>query len=321
MILLTGATGFVGRNLIHKLKENYKIRILLRPDSNAYLLKDINVEKVLGNPFSIESLQNALEGAEYIIHCAGVTMGLNYNDYYKGNVLYTQNLLEAIKKYNPSLKKFIYISSQAASGPCITDFPKKEDDPATPISWYGLSKLIGEKKVKESNVPYIILRPCGIYGPYDHEYYPLFKMTKLGLQIKLGDGLTKVNFLYIDDFIQAIELCLKAKIVNKTYFVTGDGEYSWLNTLNTCKKIIGKKVLRIRIPKFFLLFAGHIKSILNSMLKKPSLFNKDKAKEMVQNFWICDTFMIKKELGYSPKYSLEEGFRLTYEWYKKEKYL
>ncbi len=322
MILVTGATGFVGRNLVASLlNDGFKVKVLLRPGSNAFPIRDLDVEKIMANPYNIDTLESAVRDVDYIVHCAGVTKGFNYDQYYQGNVLYTQNLLEAVKKYSKNFKKFIFLSSQAASGPSQVEIAKKETDSSEPISWYGNSKLHGEKKTVESGIPYIILRPSSIYGPGDREFFSAFKMAKNRVQAIVGNGKNLVNLLFIDDLIQAIAKSIKSKQINKIYFVTGKGIYSWKDVQRLIKEAVGKKTFMIRVPKILTRFIGRFNSILGKLIGRAFLLNKDKVREMLQKYWLCDISSIKKEIGYEPKYLPEVGFKITYEWYIKEGWL
>lgn len=322
MILITGSTGLVGRNLAGSLvSQGYRVRALLRPGSNSLCLKDLPVEKVSANPYNLESMKYALEGVDYIVHCAGVLHGLKYEEFFKGNVLYTQNLAEAAKKYSPNFKKFIYISSQAAAGPSKKGILKDESFLDDPISQYGVSKLEGEQKAKESGLPYVILRPSSIYGPMDTEFYPLFKMTKHHIQAVIGKGEAKINLLYIDDMVQAIELALFSNYSNKTYLVAGNGAFSMVDVVKQVKDTMGKKALLIKVPVFLGKMVGGFNTFWGRLIGKPMLLNSDKIKEFSQESWQFDTSLIRKELGFQPSVDILIGFKKTYEWYKKEKWL
>lgn len=321
MILITGATGFVGRHLIRRLLlDNQKIRVLLRPGSKALALKGFDIEKIQGNPFNVESLEPAFKDVSIVIHCAGVLKGLSYNDYYKGNVLYTQNLVEAAQKYAPNLKKFIHLSSQAASGPSEST-PKKESESDHPISWYGLSKLLGEKKVKESTLPYIVLRPSGIYGPADHEFLPVFKMGKKRIQVMVGNGRNQINLLHVNDLVETICSSISQTVSRELFYLCDGVSYSWRDIYRIAGEAIGKKPVLIAVPKFIAKSLGYFNSFLGKLIRKPLLLNKDKIKEGLQDYWIFDNTKSKNLLNFNPKYTALEGFKETYQWYLKEKWL
>jgi len=323
MVLLTGATGFVGQHLCDNLlQQGYALKALLRPDSKIDALKSYpKVQQVLANPFNIESMKEAFDKVEFIIHCAGVLKGLKYEDYYQGNVLYTANLIQTAKTYAPHLKKFIFISSQAVIGPSTLDFPKKEGDLPNPISFYGKTKLEAEQKIIQSGLPYIILRPSSIYGPKDHEFLPLFKMAKKGILTLPGNGKNVLNLIYVQDFINAILASLKSSQVNKTYHVCGGGIYSQKEVAQTALKISQKKGVIVKIPAFLAKGFGYFNTFLGKIRGKPFLLNHQKIKEALQKAWIMDCSKISQETNYQPQVLLEQGFLQTYQWYQEEGWL
>ncbi|HCL55671.1 MAG TPA: hypothetical protein DHW82_01495 [Spirochaetia bacterium] len=322
MVLLTGATGFLGTHIAGKLlQEKIPFKVLVRPNSQLSSLKDLPVEKVLGNPFSIDSLQETFDGVETIIHCAGVTKGISYQDYYKGNVLYTENLIQAAKKYG-KINKFILISSQAASGPSAENGSlKKEGELDNPFTFYGISKLEAEKKLEASGLPYLVLRPCSIYGPGDHEFFPLFKLAKKKISFFVGKGNNQVNLIHVKDMADAVVQAVRTPISRQVYFVAGDGEYSWKDVNRFAEEAVGKKTFKIKLPKWTAVVFGFLVSFFAEILRKPFLLNKEKIREMLCPYWVFDSSKIKKDLNFEPKILPQEGFKETFQWYRKEGWL
>ena len=114
---ITGATGFIGSHLVDELlKKDYKIKCLIRKSSSTKWLKGKPVEFVEGDLFTEDVLEKALTGADYVYHVGGVTFAKKKEECSRGNVNATKSLLEACYKYNPGVKKFIHVSSQAAVG-------------------------------------------------------------------------------------------------------------------------------------------------------------------------------------------------------------
>ncbi|HOJ50438.1 MAG TPA: NAD-dependent epimerase/dehydratase family protein [Spirochaetota bacterium] len=315
MVLITGATGFVGQNLVPELiRRGYRISALLRPDSNIRHIKDFNIDIKVASPFNQIEIGSAVKNIEYIIHCAGALKGVKWEDYYKGNFLYTKNLVESVKKYNNGLKKFIFISSQAAAGPS-GEVPKNENDKDNPISYYGKSKLLAEDVLKTSGLPYIILRPSSIYGPGDTEFLPLFKMALKRIHLLINKGRNKINLLYIKDFINAIILSMESNIVNKTYYVSDGKEYYWKDICHIVSNVVGKKPVFWGVPNLFAKLIGNINSVLGKIIGKPFLLNRDKIKEGLCRYWLFDITSIKNEIGFLPSVFPEEGFKEAYKFY------
>ena len=125
--LVTGGTGFVGSHLVDQLLEKeYSIRCLIRRSSDTKWLKDKPIEFVYGDLFDENALREAVNGVEYIYHAAGVTKAKTPEEYYRGNTIGTKNILEATRLHNPTLKRFVHVSSGAAIGPSSSKTPITE---------------------------------------------------------------------------------------------------------------------------------------------------------------------------------------------------
>jgi len=162
---VTGGTGFIGSTLIEKLLEkNFYVYALVRDKNNLKWLNNIKCDFIEGN---LQNLPNLPE-VDYIFHLAGVVRAVKTETYYEVNTKGTINLFEKAKEID-NLKKFVFVSSQAASGP---GKDKKEDDEQIPVTHYGLSKLIAEDYIKkEKKLPWTIIKPAAVYGPRDRDNY------------------------------------------------------------------------------------------------------------------------------------------------------
>ena len=314
-ILLTGATGFVGSSLLKPLIEaGHNVSILIRSKKKKKQDFPRGVKLFYGDITETNGLFEALKGIEVIIHLAGLTKALSWEKYYNANAKSCSNLLDARDK--TVFKQFIFVSSQGALGPSSDAEPKTEDDNRTPISRYGKSKLMGEDILKKSGVSYTIIRPSSIYGEKDHEFYPLFKAIRKGFKLILGDGKNSVNMLYVKDLVRAIILISgNEKAYNQVYNICDGSSYNWMDINNAAERASGRKCMRIRLPMFSAGLLAYINTFLEFIIKKPLLLNKEKLKEMKQRYWLMSAEKIKKDLGFSCKYSLEEGFKNAYNWY------
>src|SRR5207237_4757119 len=126
-VLVTGASGFVGSHIADRLIEGgHKVRALLRPSSSLRWLEGKPVEIVRGDMLDIDSLKESVQGVDAVVHVAGVTAAKNKEGFYRGNHLPTRTLLEAVRKYNPTIDRFIHCSSQTACGPSLDGQPVNE---------------------------------------------------------------------------------------------------------------------------------------------------------------------------------------------------
>jgi nucleoside-diphosphate-sugar epimerase len=316
-VLLTGATGFIGSLLAEELVERgFYVKALVRnPNRLRWPIDKLgkNLEIVKGDITKIHGLESAAKDVKYIIHTAGLTKAVNYENYYLANAKSCEFLINARDK--KKFKQFIFFSSAAAGGPASA-LPKKESDAENPLSNYGITKLKGEQIVKSAGINYTIFRPVPVYGERDVEFLPLFKVINKGFKLILGTGKKITSMIYVKDLIKGIILSIdNKKAFNKTYNIADGKEYNWIDINNAAEKAAGKKCRTIKLPEFSAKVLGNVNSVIERIIKKPMLLNKEKLKEMQQQSWAVDTTLIENDLGFKPDYSLEQGFVNTYHWY------
>lgn len=320
-MLVTGANGFIGSHLAEELlARNYQVRGLVRKTSNLEWLKDLPVELVYGEVTDKQSLYQAVKDVDYIFHAAGSTKARNKEEHENINYQGTKNLLEVCSATNPSLKRFIFFSSLAATGPSTNSYPKNEADECLPVSFYGESKLKAEKLVVDfsNKLPTVTLRLPWVYGPRDREGLAYFKFLKKGIRPVFSDKYL-LSTVFIKDSTNASILCLEKDVkAGEIYFVADGNCYSLDEFAETAEKIMGVRTLRFRVPKLILSFYAFL---LAKFSRNQSIVNPDKIKELTQSCWTCNINKIRTELGFNPKFDLVEGLKLTIGWYKERSWL
>lgn len=323
--LVTGASGFVGSHLVDKLIDlNHNVRIIARKESKLKWIDTSKVEIFNCDYDDVDTLKIAVSNVDYIFHVAGVIKAKTKELYYKGNVEVTKNLLKAVNDANKNLKRFVFISSQAAAGPSPFNHPKTEDMESIPVTNYGRSKLEAERVVLgyKGKIPVTIVRPSAVYGPRDPEILLFFQTLKKGIQPMVGFNEKYVSLVHVSDLIDGILLsAFSGNSLNQTYFISSEKGYGWEEIGNISSKILGKKVIKIRIPHFIIFLVAAISHFLSFFKKEATILNIEKAREMVQKSWVCSVEKAKKELGYSQKIELEEGIKQTIEWYRENQWL
>ncbi|MCK4384806.1 MAG: NAD-dependent epimerase/dehydratase family protein, partial [candidate division Zixibacteria bacterium] len=255
---------------------------------------------------------------------AGLTKAKSQEEYFEANYQGTKNLIEVCFEDNPKIKRFVYISSQAAVGPGKDGKPLDETSPCNPITDYGKSKLQGEKIVTEysSKLPVTIIRPPAVYGPRDSDILGFFKVANKRLKTLFGRGESYISLCYVQDLVEGIILAAESpKAIGQIYFIADDQIYSWREAFRLITQVLNKKAITLRIPRPFLFTVAFISENIFTLLGKPALINMQKVREITQKYWLCDVSKAKKELGFSPKYKLEEGARKTVRWYKEKGWL
>ncbi|MEO0137308.1 MAG: NAD(P)-dependent oxidoreductase [candidate division WOR-3 bacterium] len=321
MILVTGASGFIGKNfVVEAIKNKQKIRILARPATRLSFTKNQNgVEIVHADFYTGQNLDTALKNVRQVIHCAGLTMGRNFVEFYRANVLATVNLVSAMKR--SGVKKILFLSSQSAGGPSRSSTSMDETVPAAPVSFYGLTKKMAEDVIINSELDYIILRPCSVYGPFDTEILKFIKLLNAGFYLCIGREEKLINMLYVEDLINLMHLIVKNNYFpHKSYYVTDGTCYFFDDVVRLILKSLKReRYLRVHIPKSIALLLGLFNDLV--LPRKMRLAGFDKMKEMMQNCWLCSNEKIIGDTGWRPKYDLKTGMEKTLDWYRKNGYL
>ncbi len=322
---MTGGTGFIGSHLVEALIERgIEVRCLVRSKTNLKWLRGLSVEFIEGDLKDRFSLFRAVKGVNQIFHLAGVTKAVKEETYYEVNATGTKNLIYACLEVGPPIEKFIYLSSQAASGPCTHDGKKREEEPCLPVSPYGQSKRKGEEFLFEQlhQLPFLILRPSVVYGPRDRDVFAFFKILSKGINPIFSSPDQQISLCYVQDIVQGILLASESKGLQGEIFFLSDGHPYRMDQIGDIfAEVIGVKVYRIRIPFRILFGIASFSELLSKISRKPPLMNRGKLEEMIQKNWVCDITKANTLLGFKPKVLLREGVKITYEWYRKERWL
>ncbi len=251
-ILITGATGFIGRHLSGALSKTFSVRCLVRKSSDITPLKDFNVDIAYGDLLVKESLGPALDGIDLVYHLAGEVYSRRKQDYYEGNVLATQNLLEACKE--KGTKRIVFLSSTGVYKPSTTRTPVTEECECGPVSIYGKTKLDAEGLIKKYDIPWVIVRASLIYGPHQKSMLNRFfydAITKGKIYI-FGNGDNLRSLCFIDNLVDGLVLLVdKPDIVGKTYILSDNIPYTYNEVIGTASKAIQQKLRVVQLPSFW----------------------------------------------------------------------
>ncbi|SHE95123.1 Nucleoside-diphosphate-sugar epimerase [Fodinibius roseus] len=320
---VTGGTGFIGSHLVDALLDHSaysEIRCLIR--SNRKWLKGKNITAVMGDLDELSALRDAVRDTDIIFHIAGRVMAPTYRELEHANVEATENIIRVAQK--AGVPKIIVLSSLAAVGPS-NGRPVTEEDPLKPVSMYGRSKKQMERRIHEiahGDTSITILRPPAVYGPREDQIYSFFKMVDKRICPIIGDGeKPEISMVYVADVVQGIlKAARQATPGVHTYFLTDGTPHTWNKIRETTSRVLGKKNIPIYLKP------GLVKKIAGLVEKTASFFgiypvlNSEKAKEMILE-WTCSSEKARKELGYTPQYTLEEGVSRTIHWYQRHHWL
>lgn len=326
-VLVTGATGFVGSHVADVLiEQGHEVFFIARSTSNMRWLEGKPVTRVEGSLFDVESLHGAITGMDVLIHVAGLTAAKNEAEFLKGNLGATQNLIDAVRAYNPGIKRFVHISSLAVCGPAPSiEQPTTEDlVELRPLTAYGRTKKLAEDAIRQAHeIPWTIVRPPAVYGPRDSAILSFFQAVHKGLATIVGFGDSRVSLVHVRDLARGIVMAAFNDVaVHQTYFISSDEVYSWPQIVDVTKTAMGKSfVLPLRLPHALVLGIAGTVGFVGKFMGKPPVLDYEKGLDLIQPFWICSVEKARHELGYRQEMSLVQGIRDTVKWYREYKWL
>lgn len=310
-ILITGSTGFIGKELIKKLRQkNFEIHTLERYVTGRYNLDNgrnlINHYASLADYSAIRSLVKSVQ-PDYVIHLGALSaVSFSYDHYVEvseTNYLGTINLAEACYREAPSFKQFIFAGTSEEYGMVLKDKSKKilESSELQPNSPYAVAKVAGDLYLRYMHAayqfPYTVLRPFNTYGRTDNTHFFIERTITQMLNadtVYLGDSEAIRDWLYVDDHVDGYLKALdnKKAIGEEIQLCTGKG-YTTKETAEIIAKLTS--------------FEGKI------------IWNSTPMRPLDAHILIGDNSKAKKLLSWEPKYSLTEGLTKTINYWKETK--
>jgi dihydroflavonol-4-reductase len=295
-VLVTGASGFVGKALVARLvARGHAVRALARPTSQVGDLVRLGAELVPGDLAGAGALASALDGCEAVFHVAGAVKALDGDALVRVNAEGTRNVAQA----------------------CAAR-------PRPPVLVYGRSKLGGEEAVREvaGAVPVTIVRPPIVYGPGDKELLPpLLKMARIGVVLRAGFGAKRYSLVHVSDLCDGLvavaERGRRARAAGPegVYYLDGGAVHTWDEIARAVCAALGRRAAVLPIPEVVGYAAAAGASLRAAVTGKAQMLSFDKLREMREHAWTCSSERARRELGFSPRYGLEEGMRDAVSWF------
>ena len=329
-ILITGASGFIGSFLVARgLELGFDVWAAVRKSSSRRYLQDPRIH-FLELDFDDDDLlaaqlkQHVAEHGAFahVLHAAGATKARSEAEFVRvnaeGTVRLARQLLQT-KALTASTGRFVFFSSLSVYGPVREEDnrPILESDEQMPDTAYGRSKQQAEQELAHiPDLNYIILRPTGVYGPREKDYFLMAKSIIQRVDFSVGYKPQTITFIYVRDLVEAAYLALSHGESGRAYFLTDGHNYSSRDFSNLLQKELNiRGVLHIKAPIWFLKLVCFINGGLANLFGKTTTLNMDKFNILKQRNWQCDIRPAEQELGYRPQYPLERGVKETVNWY------
>lgn len=325
-VLLTGASGFVGSHVLDLLAERgIPVTVLLRASSSRRFLEPHlgRVRIVEGTITDPASLPPALEEISHVVHCAGATKAVHAAELYRVNRDGTRYLLDAVNARGDVIQRFIHISSLAVSGPGTAAVPARETAPPNPVSEYGRSKLAAEREViANCGVPFVILRPAGVYGPRDQEFFPLFKAARSRIVPAFGGGRQELSLVFAKDLAAVVVAALQPAVKpGAVCHVASPGVITARQLTDELMRVMGVRAWTLPLPNAVLPPICGLAAIAARLTGRASILAHGKRHELAAPGWVADVTALRADLGTECLTPLSDGLRITLAWYREAGWL
>ncbi|RMG92947.1 MAG: NAD-dependent epimerase/dehydratase family protein [Chloroflexi bacterium] len=319
MILITGATGFLGHNLVPMLLDaGYKVRALVRHSSDTGFLRELGVELVYANDIcDAPVVTRACEGCRAVVHAAGLFRFWGHtNEFWQTNVGGTATILAAAEK--AGVQRFVHISTIAVVGRTPRTRPIDETTPCFPQEPYQRTKFEGEQLAlsyyRERGLPVIVLRPGAFYGPWGRYAFNrlFFEEPLRGWRIKVDNGRHITFPVFVPDVAQGIIRALDKGRPGEIYNICGHSlTHNEINAIVSDLAGIGH--WRINIPRQLVLALARTWTAVSRFTGQEPFYPINMAPYVFQD-WHVSITKAQQELGFEPT-PFAIGARATLEWY------
>lgn len=300
IVALTGATGFVGQAVLDAAaRQGIEVRALTRrpqPPRGG-------VTWVEGSLGETGSLLELCQGAQSVIHVAGLTNTPDPAEFEEANVTGTRKVLHAVKRSD--VPRFVFTSSLSAREPSL--------------SLYGSSKANAEAHVEASGLDYTIVRPPAVYGPRDRDMFELFRAAKYGVVPVPPRGHTSI--IHVDDLAECLLALAPAGSASGALLEPDDGREGGYEHGHMAKLIgqaVGKRVFAPHLPAFVLSLGAKIDRLMRGDAAK---LTADRVGYMVHPDWVCRPEHAVPQDIWQPRITGPAGFEQTARWYEREGWL
>lgn len=326
-LLVTGATGFIGRTLVMRALRDDRVSEVVAPvRSPAKLRKQLEREGFSGEAkLSVIGAEaptwdfRPLGPFDRVVHCAGVLFGRTREEYFRVNVDGTLRLLETVG----GSPRVVVLSSQAAGGPTPQGHEaRKITHPDRPVSWYGASKLRMELAAREKapHFPVLLLRAPMVLGPGDQATLPLFRMVRGKIWPKPGVRPKHYSWVSSGDLADAIGAWFERGHPRglDTAHVASPSTITDAELMRTAGKVSDRRGMLVPVPQTLLrpvAFASKFFPFISESV--PSL-TPDRAREIWPDRWVVDAAPFRDATGWAGRDTLEETLARTLDWFRRE---
>ncbi len=316
-VIITGATGFIGRNLSERLyQDGVKVLATGRDGDMGRRLESKGIEFRGADIVAADQLVRALSPAECLIHCAGKAGDWGaFDEFYKTNVIGTRNAVRACRHHGIGRMIFISTPSVYFDWQHRLDIKESEPLPAVQQAHYSSSKLEAERELFATagdDLQVIVLRPRAVFGPYDRTFVPrVTRMARKRSFPMIGGGKAIVDVTYIENLIDAVRACLAAPsdAWNEVYNISNGDPITIARWFELLLGVVGERFRPQNIPEWMARMVAAVMefSALFPFVSHEPLITRFSVGYMSRSMTLSIE-KAKKKLGYVPRFDTLSSF-------------
>lgn len=305
LVAVTGATGFVGQHLVSAMaRRGFGIRLLVRRWSPMPSLPNVEAEIVLGDLADEAALRRLVEGADTVIHAAGLIKARQPADFMAVNCEGTARLSALAPR-----ARFILLSSLAAREP--------------QLSAYAGSKRAAEQVVAGRAGPWLAVRAPAVYGPGDRETLAYFRAAARGLAPRPRLDGARLALIHVEDLAEALAAAVEHPPSDSVYEIDDgrEGGYGYGDMAAAAGVALGRAVWSVPVPRIAMEAVGWANGVRHALGGAPQILTRAKVGELFHPDWTVRDRRLAATIGFRSRYDLTAGFRETVLWYRRQGWL
>lgn len=303
LVAVTGATGFVGPHLVAALaRRGWRLRLLVRRWSPLPSLAGVDADLVLGDLSSESALRQLVDGADAVVHAAGLIKAKADRDFLPVN----RDSAALLSALAPDAH-LVLLSSLAAREP--------------QLSAYGASKRAGEAVVSGRSGPWTIVRAPAVYGPGDRETLAYFRAINSGIAPQPRLPAARLSLIHVSDLAEALGLSVERPPPNSTYEIDDGRTYTYGDMAAAAGEALGRRPLRLSVPRGVMAAIAGWNELRQAMGSGAQILTRGKVAEIFHPDWSAADRRLAAAIGFQPRYDLTSGFRDTILWYRAKHWL
>ncbi len=326
--LVTGATGFLGQRLVLHLHQlGWKVTATGRNRQKGMKLEEQGIHFVPSALEDRSTITFLCKEQDYVFHCGALSsLWGNYEEFFQSNVEGTKNVIHGCLTHR--VKRLVHVSTPSIYFRYTDQLNIKEDDPLPEqkVNHYAETKWLAEQEIdrafQEQGLPVITIRPRAIFGPGDQSILPrLLRASQERFIPLVNGGKSLIDLTYVDNVIDALLLCVKSphSTLGQKYNITNGEPMPLIDLLNKVFSLLDVPFNYKQVPfSTGYMLAGMMEWVGKTVAggKEPPLTRYTIG--LLGKSQTLDISKARKELGYEPRVSIDDGIKEFVKWWKEQ---